>query len=222
MAPDSVNPNYDRALIGFYLSGHPLSKYKKDIELFCKDDLSPDTIRAKNDREEITIGAIITDVKRLTTKKKNLPFAFIQVEDLKGTIEVMVFNKVYDHYLGFVQEDNIVQIKGTISRRDGATKIIADSFDRIENLREDNQRRLKLNLDFHTDQLTTDDLKGMARLFEKNQGQTPVQLNVISPEANAPIKMSMRKYVVEPNDEVLDELTSVLGPECIELRKTQK
>jgi len=213
--------NFERELIGFYLSGHPLSKYKKDIELFCKDDLSQDTIRAKDDRESITIGAIITDVKRLTTKK-DLPFAFIQVEDLKGTIEVIVFNKVYDRYLGFIQVDNIVQIKGTVSRRDSTPKIIADSFERVENLREDNQKRLRLTLDFHTDQLSTDDLKGLARLFEKNQGQTPVQLNVISPEANGPIKMSMRKYVVDPNDEVLNELTSVLGPECIELQKTQK
>ena len=206
--------NYERELIGFYLSGHPLSKFREDLNLFCSHDLAASSIRKMDDRQQITVGAIITEVQR-RTNRKGLPFAFIQVEDLKGTIEVMAFTKVYDRYLGLIQVDNVVQIKGSLTRRDGTPKIIADSFKRLETLREDNQTRLELLIDLHTKDLSTEKLKSIASLFEQNQGQTQVRLKVHSPKANGPIKMNMRKYVIEPNDEVLNQLRNKLGGENI-------
>jgi len=209
--------NKERELIGFYLSGHPLGKFKEDIKLFCKHNLSSETLRQLNDRESLTIAAIITSVKRVTDRKGR-PFAFIQVEDLKGNIEVIAFSKTYDQYLGLIQVDNIVQIKGKLDRRSGSPKILADSFERIENLREEHQSRLELMLHLKTPDLSNEDLEQMASLFQQHQGNTQISLRVYSKEAKGPIKMNMRKYVVEPNNELLGGLRDILGKDRVNLQ----
>jgi DNA polymerase-3 subunit alpha len=90
-------------------------------------------------------------------------------------------------------------------------------MERIENLREKFQDKLRLKLNIQTEQITSNDLTQMETLFELNKGNTMVKLNVFSKEANAPIKMNLRNFVVEPSDELLSGLREVLGEESVEL-----
>ena len=90
-------------------------------------------------------------------------------------------------------------------------------MERVENLREKFQDRLRLNLDISTDGLSAEDINQMQTLFELNKGTTMVKLAVHSKEATAPIKMNVRNFVVEPNDELLKGLKKVLGEEAVQL-----
>src|SRR5699024_93563 len=108
--------NKERELIGFYLSGHPLNKFREDIQLFCSHTFEPEALEQLNDRTEVRCAGIITNVKRVTDKKGR-PFAFLQMEDLYGTIEVIAFNDTYDRYLGLIQVDTLVVVDGTIDTR---------------------------------------------------------------------------------------------------------
>ena len=209
--------NKERELIGFYLSGHPLKKFEEDINLFCKHDLSTSCIEEQNDRGEVTVACIITGVKRVTDRKGR-PFAFIQVEDFYGNIEVIAFSSIYDQYLGLIQVDNIVVIKGKVDRKSGSPKILADSFERIENVREKHQDRLQLFIDLNTEEVSQDLLKEMANLFEQHKGTAHVRFNIHSPEARGPFQMKVRKFVVEPHDELVDQLRDMLGKEQVSLR----
>ena len=208
--------NKERELIGFYLSGHPLDKFKEDSSLFSSHDLSEDCLSKVSDKTDLRFIGIITGVKKVTDKKGR-PFAFIQAEDRHGTIEVIAFSDVYDRFMGLIQVDNILLMDGHADQRSGQTKLIARSFERVENLREKFQNKLMLRLDIKTEQLNKKELEDIATLFSLNKGETYVKLNVVSKEAKAPFSMNVRRFVVDPNDELIHSLRTILDEESVKL-----
>lgn len=212
--------NKERELIGFYLSGHPLDKFKEDSSLFSSHELSEDCLSRVADKTDMRFIGIITSVKKVTDKKGR-PFAFITAEDRYGTIEVIAFSDVYDRFLGLIQVDNILLMDGHADLRSGQAKLIARSFERVENLREKFQNKLMLKLDIKTDQLNKKELEDIATLFSLNKGETYVKLNVISKEAKGPFSMNVRRFVVDPNDELIQSLRTILDEESVNLVRVQ-
>ncbi len=208
--------NKERELIGFYLSGHPLDKYREDIRLFASHSLDPGNLENLSDKTQVRVVGIITSVKRLNDRKGR-PFAFVSLEDLEGAIEAITFNDVYDSNLGMIQTDTIVMMEGHIDKRDDKPKIIVKSLERVENLREKYQDQLQLNLNIETASVTDDDLNEMATLFSLHKGNTPIKFIVYSNEADKPIPMNIRKFVVEPSNELLGSLKSLIGEESVGL-----
>lgn len=208
--------NKERDLIGFYLSGHPLNRYQEDIKLFGKQNLSDECIARLKHDSEMRFIAIITS-KRQAVDKKGRPIAFLMVEDLHSSLEVAVFSREFDKFAPLIEVDNVVYITGKYSIRERGNSMIVTSMDRVENLRENYQDKLRLRLNIKTEEVTSHDLTQMETLFELNKGSTMVKLAVHSKEANGPIKMNIRNFVVEPSDELLKGLRDVLGEESVEL-----
>ncbi len=208
--------NKERELIGLYLSGHPLNRYKEDIKLFGKQNLKEENILKLQHESELRFIAIITG-KRQIVDKKGRPIAFLMVEDLYSSMEVCVFSKEFDKFSALLQVDNVIYFTGRYSMRDRGNSLIVMNMERVENLREKFQDRLRLKLDISTNGLSAEDLNQMQTLFELNKGTTMVKLAVHSKEATAPIKMNVRNFVVEPNDELLKGLKKVLGEEAVQL-----
>lgn len=210
--------NNERELIGFYLSGHPLDKHKEDAELFASHSLAESELETVNDRDPVTVIGIFTEVKKIWDKKGR-PMAFVQIEDLNGSTEVLIFSDVYDRHQGMIAPDTVVLLEGVISKRDGTPKIIANSLERVENLREKFQSKLNVRIKLKTDELTNEVLEQMAGLFAENKGETPVQFVIHSKHAVRPFQMNVRKYVVEPNNELLVGLRELVGQSEVGLIK---
>ena len=210
--------NKERELIGFYLSGHPLDRHKEDVSLFASHDLSEDTLGKLNDRESVKVIGIITAVKRVTDRKGR-PMAFAQIEDLKGSTEMLIFSEVYDRHQGLIVPDTVVLAEGTISKKDNTPKIIANSLERVENLREKFQGQLELKVKLRTSELSKDDLLQMATLFSTHKGETPIRFEIRSDHAKKPINMNVRKFVVEPSNELLLGLRDLVGRKAVHLSR---
>lgn len=210
--------NKERELIGFYLSGHPLDKFKEDVRLFASHSLGEEELSKASEREKVRVIGIITSVKRISDKKGR-PMAFAQIEDLKGSSEVLIFSEVYDRHQGLIVPDTVLMLEGSISKRDEPPKIIASSMERVENLREKFQTQLQLKVDIKTSEVSKDDLNEMATLFSLHKGETPIKFVVTSPNAEQPLKMNVRKFVVEPNNELLNGLRTILDDQSVQLVK---
>jgi len=208
--------NKERELIGFYLSGHPLDRFKEDVRIFCSHTLDPEELEQLDDGTKIRAAGIITQVNRVTDKKGR-PFAFLEMEDRQGTVEVVVFNDVYDSNLGMLQKDTRVVVDGKFDSSRGKLQIIANNFERIESMREKYQDQIELKLDIDTNYVDDEDLKQMAQLFKQHQGQTNVRFNVLSSEAKRPFAMHVRKFVVDPNEELLSGLKALIGKDAVTL-----
>lgn len=210
----------ERELIGFYLSGHPLDKFKDDIALFCSHTLSPTALNELDDRTVVMAAGIITSVKQVRDKKGR-PFAFTTMEDENGHVEVIAFSDTFDKCMNLLHQDTIVVVEGNLDLRSGMPKIIARNFDRIENLRDKNQAKIRLRLRLETSVISDEHLVEFAQLCEANKGASSIAIDLITPHSPLPLKMSARKYVVDPNDDFLKQARKIFGKESLVLEKSE-
>ncbi len=207
----------EREVIGFYLSGHPLERFRHDRSLFATHKLSENTLTRIRDREPGSIVGIVTSIRRLKDSKQR-PIAFMKVEDLEGAIEVSVFSECYDQYQGLLQEDNCLYIKGVMRTDRGAPQLMAESMDRAENLREKHQKRVCIVARLETDRASQDILDELESLFKKHKGEAQMEFSLYSQASERPLQLRARNVVIDPNDELLSSLEELLGEDSIELR----
>lgn len=206
----------EREFIGFYLSGHPLDRFKDDTRLFCTHQLG-ESLAAAPERANVTVAGIIT-VARHTRDKKGRPIAFVTIEDEQGSAELLMFSEAYDKFMNLIMVDNLVVVDGSADNASGQPKIIVRNMDRLENLREKNQGRIRLRLRFFTDSVQTDDLKQLGELFSQHKGQTPIAIEVFS-VGSKPLRMNVRKFVVDPSDVLMREVRQILGSDNVTFEK---
>ena len=121
---DKVKLEMEKEVLGVYVTGHPLSEYedliKRKTSINCgeinKLKEEPEKLLELNDKEHI-IGGIVIGKRLMTTKKDDI-MAFVTLEDLYGSIDVVVFPRTLQQYQELLKEDSIIFIKGRISVRD--------------------------------------------------------------------------------------------------------
>jgi len=113
---------FEKEVLGVYISGHPLeeymSKWKKNITAKTSDfEVNDGEENVLYDRQEVTIGGLIQDVSVKSTKNNKM-MAFLTIEDLYGTVEVVVFPKDYESNVRHLVVDNKIFIRGRVSEKD--------------------------------------------------------------------------------------------------------
>jgi len=208
----------ERELIGFYLSGHPLDKFRDDVDLFCTHTLDQKGLDQLDDRANVTVAGIITAVKR-ATDRSGRPIAFVTIEDEVDSVEILVFSRTYDDCMNLLVEDTLIVVEGSLSKRDENVKVIANRVDRLENMRERYQNRIRLMLTLKTEELTEQDLINISSMMERSKGQTQVRLKIDSVAAKKPFSMSARRFVIDPTNDLLTNLRKILGDKEVYLEK---
>lgn len=122
----------EKELLGFYISDHPLSVVSQSAKLMAPINLCdiPDSHEAKI----VTAIALILDIKQVITKKGD-PMAILQLEDLTGSAEAVVFPKSFDKVKHLLEKDRRVMVWGKIDRRDEQTQLIVEDMQTIESVR---------------------------------------------------------------------------------------
>ncbi len=111
---------WEKELVGLYISGHPLDKYRDALAS------GPTQISHLQDMTgKATIFCLIQEVKQITTKKGDL-MAFVRLEDLTGTIELIVFPKTYKEHKDLLEVNQLIEVTGSIEERNGAKQVLAD------------------------------------------------------------------------------------------------
>ena len=107
--PDPQKWAYEKETLGYYVTGHPLRGYAKELEKFS--EVSTSQICEDISGQEISIGGIITGLRQLRTRKGGRMAAF-QLEDLSGTVEVLVWPNTYERYHTIIANELPVLIRG--------------------------------------------------------------------------------------------------------------
>ena len=119
---------WEKDLLGLYISGHPLDNYKDKIEKFgtlikkVQEELKVNT--------PVTIASIIDDI-RIVTTKKNDRMAFIKISDYTGSIDAVVFSKLYETNKDILIKDTIIALQGKVTERNGEKSIMIENFKKI-------------------------------------------------------------------------------------------
>ena len=114
---------FEKDVLGIYLSGHPLEKYRNIMEKMISArtiDFQPDDetgIPKVYDGQKVIIGGMITE-KTIKYTRNNKVMAFLTVEDLMGTVEIVVFPRDYEKWQTLINEDARVFIQGRVNAED--------------------------------------------------------------------------------------------------------
>ncbi|RDY25942.1 DNA polymerase III subunit alpha [Romboutsia weinsteinii] len=127
--------NLEKEVLGMYVSGHPLSQYEEELQKNTSTDngklnaiKEDEEYYLSMDEKDVIMGGMIV-TKTIKTTKRNDIMAFLELEDLYGTIEIIVFPQLLQRYNEILNEDSIIYVKGSLSIKEGENaKLIAREF----------------------------------------------------------------------------------------------
>ena len=206
--PKEVKLGYEKEVLGIYLSGHPLEEYeekwRKSISKVTTDfilDEETNEIKVK-DNEKVTVGGIITE-KTIKYTKNNKTMAFLTIEDLVGTVEVIVFPRDYERYHAMIEEDEKVFIQGHANVEEEKNgKIICEKVIPFD----DTSREVWLK--FPTKEAYEEKEEELFSMLHDSDGKDSVVIYTSSPKA---IKKLPASQNIKADSEIVNNLTNFLG-----------
>ena len=173
--------SYEKELLGFYVSGHPLDSY---VDLFAaKNYRSISSLGELDDRAVFKIAGAIVDVEKKFTRREGKPFAVVWVEDLTDILEVVVWNDVYLKISDALAAGRVVEIRGTLDKRDDALRATAQEIKmfaprKSNGVTEESANMLQeaaVLLQF-SPAATSNELREVREILATSPGRRPVQL----------------------------------------------
>ena len=209
-----IKLGFEKEVLGIYLSGHPLEEYeekwRKNISAVTADfmlDEETNAVKIK-DNQSVVIGGIITE-KTIKYTKQNKAMAFITVEDLFGTVEVIIFPRDYEKYSRYLNEDEKVFVAGHANvEEDKNGKLICEkiySFD-------DTKRELWLQ--FATKESYEEKEKELYSRLYGSDGNDEIVIYIASPRA---MKRLGQNHNIHINPELVGNLTEFLGEKNVKI-----
>ena len=209
-----IKLGFEKEVLGIYLSGHPLEEYeekwRKNISAVTADfmlDEETNAVKIK-DNQSVVIGGIITE-KTIKYTKQNKAMAFITIEDLFGTVEVIIFPRDYEKYSRYLNEDEKVFVAGHANvEEDKNGKLICEkiySFD-------DTKRELWLQ--FATKEAFEEKEKELYSLLYGSDGNDEIVIYIASPRA---MKRLGQNHNIHINPELVGNLTEFLGEKNVKI-----
>ncbi len=208
----------EKELLGFYISGHPLEPFRTECELFASHtvaQLGTWTI------EPVTIGVVVSAIKRQVAKRSGAEFARLTVEDFTGSSEVLVFPEAWAVIAERVRPDVPLLLKGGYSRRDQDVEdptFIVQTVTRFAEVRTSGELAVAIELTGGSD-LVPSVMDDVRLTLESHQGTAPVELRW-QDESGDPVRFRSRTLTVAASPVVLSDLRALLGSDRVRLVRT--
>jgi len=168
--------NNEKELLGYYFSGHPMDKYKQTWQKSINLHLN-NLEKAMPDRKYTILGTIASS--RVITTKRGQQMAFLQIEDFEGSIELIVFPKIWEEKSIYLSVDSIMGFAGKIDSSRGDPKLLVDEVFRPEEMKESDSSEVHIKIGRNFNE---DDLISLRSFMIDNQGNSPVYLHVPAKE----------------------------------------
>ncbi len=157
---------FEKETIGFYLSGHPLSPYTARLSMILTADSS--NLASKNDRESVIIAGTVSSIREIQTKRKD-KMAYIILEDLKGSMNIIVFPEIYKSNYKLLHEGRPVVVKGIVDAGEENVKLIVSEISSLADVAEKSYSAAYFTVNMQ--KTTADDLESLRQCLGKYAGK---------------------------------------------------
>ena len=205
---------FEKEVLGVYISGHPLEQYvgllERNITNRTTDFVTADGEMAPKVRDQATavIGGMIT-AKTVKTTRTNSLMAFITLEDLYGTVEVIVFPRDYDKNRSVIEEDRKVLIKGRVTvEEDKPAKLICSEILPFDELDKDLWIQFETRADYEREE------RFVLDAVRRYDGRDMVHIYLHKERAH---KLLPRSYATRAEGELLEILRDRLGADNVKV-----
>ena len=158
--------------MGFYLTGHPLDSHRQELKVITTSLL---TNLSEHNNMAVRVGGLVKTRKNITSKKGDR-MAFITLEDISGTAEVVIFPKTYQQCAELLDQDIPLIIQGKAEVEDQTSKVIADEIVSFADARKRYIESTHVLL--RSDQISRKRIEELKKVILENHGPCPVKLTV--------------------------------------------
>ena len=197
--------NYEKDMIGFYLSGHPLDKFKWQIEAFTNCSLSE--IESKAQQREIRTAGIVTSVRERVSKRGN-KFLSFTIEDFTDSYEIALFGDQYEKFRGLIRQDEMLFLNGVYQPRRYDPSEFELRLKEIRLLSHEFFDKMVRHVCVEIPNQQLDDamVQQLETLFTTHKGSKDLKFRILDENYLADVSIISSEWKVDPNGDLVQEL----------------
>ena len=203
---------YERELTGFYITAHPLARYEATIHALATATTTG--ITEFSDGKEVRLCGIIAGVKTMLTKKGDR-MAYVTLEDLQGTVEVIVFPDLFKTAGELIAAERLIRVTGTIDRGDKGTKIRGVKIEPLADVQTQTIKRIHIRVATRPE--VKDQLPRLLDVFKRHPGATAVSLTFRTDGALEAETAPIPHLTVSATEHFVADVEEVLGKGALSL-----
>jgi DNA polymerase III subunit alpha len=207
----------EKEILGFYISGHPLERFRTEAEIFSTHTVAD--IGGGWRAELMTLAVVVTNIKRQMSKKSGSEFARITIEDFSGSAEVLIFPEKWATLNDQIRPDVPMLLKGAYSRRDeGADNpaFIVDSATKLAEMRTNGQ--VTVAIDLAKGAYSGDVMADVRAIAETFPGSAPLEFRW-SDGSGVQARLRSRSLTLAADGAALSALRNILGESSVRLQR---
>ena len=207
--PEAQQLAFEKEALGLYMSGHPLERFSQELKAFGAQRVGDLT----GSLADVWVGGIVSGLRPLKTKKGDRMAVFM-LDDIGGSIEVVVFPEAFAKHASLIEADAMVLVRGKFEKDDESARLVASELLPIAALKERTTREVVIHLSAsgrHT-------LEALAELLSRHRGDRKVSLEL---DVKQPKPLRVRADVaqrVRPSEKLVQEVEQLCGSGSVELR----
>ncbi len=194
---------FEKELLGFYVTGHPLDAYRPLLESGKYRSIL--SLAEMDDRAQVQVAGVLTSVEKKFTKKESKPFAVVILEDLTGSLEVPVWNDVFNKCASNLEVGRAVSVAGRLDRREETPRIVASEVAPLKR----GPRAEPLVFSLRRERVTEGDLLQIQEVIRRFPGMRDLQLDFTTGEGMH-VRMKLGpEYRIDPQPQLKSELAGL-------------
>jgi len=208
---------FEKDMLGFYVSGHPLARYAKQLKRFVS--CSTASLHEHKDQDTVKMVGLIVKIKHTVTRAKQEKMAILKLEDLEGAVEILVFPRAFARISSHIQANSIVHIRGILDRKEETPKIIVEDLFPFEEI-----YKLITAMNINLSGIKENIFESLKTLLSDYRGNIPVYLRLDTGVAGKQAQARSRVQLVVgeglyvwPNEKLIQDLDELLGEERLSL-----
>jgi DNA polymerase-3 subunit alpha len=215
---------YEKEVLGFLITGHPLDRYLDDIKRLASSEIA--NLADLADGSEVRICGIVCSLKEITTKKGDR-MGFVTIEDLSGSVEVTVFSDIYIAAVNLLKSDDPLLITGKLEKGEKGAKVLvqaqkeggnawqqknrgpAGDIKLLQDARAQTTKKVYFSL--RMDDMPTGSLDGLKGIIERHRGSVPSFISFEMPKRGKAVMELPAELYVMPDDDLRLEVEQLFG-----------
>lgn len=203
---------YEKEAIGFYVTGHPLERYDAVIEKFTTTGAL--ALNDLSDGATVIMGGLINGIKIIKTKKGD-PMAFVSLEDIQGTVEIVVFSSLYTQVADLLIADNALLVQGKLQKDENTVKILADTLVPMDKAEETWKTEIHIRLDMSRTERQL--LVKLREMLNRHPGSCGVYLHLVDPDKTEATIELPETCQLEAGEKLKRDIDGLFGYEVLSM-----
>ncbi len=195
----------EKATLGFYITGHPLSRFADRLHLVTNADSG--SLNNKRDKDTVTVAGVVANINERPTKRKDI-MCYVTLEDLQGSVNIIFFADAYKKFYSLLHADEPVVVKGNIDIGDETPKLIANDVITLAQALANPYKQIRFMVD--AGKVSTENIISFCNAMKKYNGKYDSYIHILNDKSETIVYLG-EQLRLDISDKLKREADSILG-----------